>query len=1849
MSCINKSHPEFKTLLKNSKENPASLAADIGVWMDNNTSERFPTLEELNIKKTILGNLNSSINWAGLATDFETKFYKEKNTTSKKILGKLLPEVDPKSSLHQVITKLNKLDFPVKFLTKNRFDNWKGKKGSNLGAYMFMVPSTKTIYLNDGKIRNSSGEQFVKSFLHEMIHAYTINSFTGNLKGKQGKELTTLFNIAKNLDTMSGNPKDFYGFTDEYEFVSEIFTNKNFAEHIKSLVIKEDNKKTTSVWEQFIEWVTSLFFSTKSTKDELDVWSIGGEEIYKKSMELIESLVDQEIFDAEAKQTAERKKDFEERQRKNEERQRERKKISDFLSNNEEFIITEVDVDNDEGEPTIDIVDYLYGIKTMNGINTKTIMSEVEWNNLNVNEKHNILTKGSEDILPPLPDKPSEIFYQRDSGKNAQKQAKKIFFDEIQNKDLSEYDIGRINNKLKEISRSIGDVDWNVRLSAKGNYYIAGYDNNGVTYDTYFSPYADRAFSQLSSKEDSLQEGSKYNKLELKLEKWAKKNGISIRALESVVKQFPDRYNNDAVGISDFANSLIALADNRNTDTLAEEVAHFAIEMMLDTQKGTVNFLGVQDIKTLLKGVENTEVYQDVLKEYEGVYTNKLDFQKEALAKLLATQLLNQFESSQPIEIDPEESENGFWQLLKYLSEAFQTFVENVFGMNTSSRKDLENDLIPLANSILEGKTISEFQKFKGYTKADIKYQLDEELKNTPKVPENIKVSNEKIKSKESFLETARKRLQVRLQEFDRGRLGSEKQLEKFEKVISDLERNIALKEWDVAVTQFINSAAEELTILDTILQEVLDPDVDRNLSSNSIHDAREFLKMYEGLFADFKEQSYEAGFSKEKLKEFNDMVNPITILIANSQKRMNVLAKLDSVNTLTTANLDYNGEVIDKDFNPKEIGETSTTDTNKYRLWSGNLKNAASGIIRAVHSMIFNSIANVKRFTAYTARDILNSQTLFLTKYVQEALIEKDSEGNLTQGIIQEHHMGKYYKAVSNVKSQLAKKLNIKNEEGEYDYNKIIVDLLSPEDQKVYKKTWEKFYLENSIAVQKNAIKYVANDAGKLVVKTKMIKFGETKYVTEDKIKNLESKGYSVVTFTKNVPNQKYLNKDFQKKIKDPIFKSHYDLLIKTQRESIIAKLPFKYQRESLVYMNPSILKSNLDRLIASDAGSFLERIKLLGQDAILVEEDDTQFGDLNEFRKNAVPIFFTKKMDDISKLSFDIGRNIIMMSEMSENFRQMNLVSGKVSNIESTIGNREYEQGRGKNKTLRPEKGVGTTDYETIKFLKETFVLGKEMNDWSTEINISEDSVFAKAIKKITLGKIDISGKNTLSWTKMLSKFATYIRNGNLGFNAPTAFTGQLTATGDSIIQDQIGLYTTHESKNFARKIFVSELPEVLSQMGQIKQTSKMHLIMLDNEVLRTADLIQDSGRGRLLRKGTINNAMYLFYSTGDYAIKSRITVAIYDNYRLHKGQFITRENFYIKTAEESGVENNSAHKKAVSSEWSDLREKSLWNAYEQVDGALVVKENFKEFVTPELLNSVKGKIEHVTHNVDGTLSKTDKGKLAKTALGAFPLMHRGFLINLLDRKFRGNRTNFVTQEEEIGEYVASANFLREATRNALKGNMSVTGVAAAWEKLSPARKRGVYKTALDLIYLNFAAFIAGMLLKAADDDEDEENWPLQFAALLAERWVLEVSAGWSPNEFIQIVKEPVVGARVIEEISSITSIMFDDDPIESGMYKGKTKLNKWGVKRLPYGFKNIYEIQYPEEKNKFIKKMVGPGFYYTSDEQDFAFSKWLMNRFGNSDTYNFGEYDEDTKKRIMEEGISDLELEEDYNGWN
>ena len=49
--CVNKSHPEFKELLLETNINPFVLAAKVGIWMETNNTEDFPTLENLDLPK----------------------------------------------------------------------------------------------------------------------------------------------------------------------------------------------------------------------------------------------------------------------------------------------------------------------------------------------------------------------------------------------------------------------------------------------------------------------------------------------------------------------------------------------------------------------------------------------------------------------------------------------------------------------------------------------------------------------------------------------------------------------------------------------------------------------------------------------------------------------------------------------------------------------------------------------------------------------------------------------------------------------------------------------------------------------------------------------------------------------------------------------------------------------------------------------------------------------------------------------------------------------------------------------------------------------------------------------------------------------------------------------------------------------------------------------------------------------------------------------------------------------------------------------------------------------------------------------------------------------------------------------------------------------------------------------------------------------------------------------------------------------------------------------------------------------------------------------------------------------
>ena len=66
---------------------------------------------------------------------------------------------------------------------------------------------------------------------------------------------------------------------------------------------------------------------------------------------------------------------------------------------------------------------------------------------------------------------------------------------------------------------------------------------------------------------------------------------------------------------------------------------------------------------------------------------------------------------------------------------------------------------------------------------------------------------------------------------------------------------------------------------------------------------------------------------------------------------------------------------------------------------------------------------------------------------------------------------------------------------------------------------------------------------------------------------------------------------------------------------------------------------------------------------------------------------------------------------------------------------------------------------------------------------------------------------------------------------------------------------------------------------------------------------------------------------------------------------------------------------------------------------------------------------------------------------------------------------------------------------------------------------------------------------------------------------------------------------------------------------MYEGKTRLTRLGIKLLPFGRRNIYELQYPKEKLDAMKQIRGSGILYNEDDEKFDLGKYFYNFFINN----------------------------------
>ena len=688
---------------------------------------------------------------------------------------------------------------------------------------------------------------------------------------------------------------------------------------------------------------------------------------------------------------------------------------------------------------------------------------------------------------------------------------------------------------------------------------------------------------------DSTERRSPEKELNSKLLEWADTHGIKVEAIEEMIERLgPDSRFDGVVGVADLLNKVISIDPTKEKlDTLAEEVSHFATAILKDD----VSF------KRAMDNIEKTDIYKQVKKDYKDVYVREEDFKKEAVDKLLAQAIIDNFQSN--------DSTTGVIPYLKALYDKFWKWVNKVLK-KSDVQKEIKDSLYPLAKSILNNEHLGELENINNIELPETTFLQKEEETSEPEEPEDSKKDKSEREIAIEFLNDSLLNLKKRLENLKRKK-NKEEEINRVQNEIAAVEKSIKEGTLRAGILGVINTAERDI---DRIIKVLDSHKKSEKYNTDTYQGIDDFINGYLKLFSDFKDNMAYYEFDAKLREEMNEAMqqleykfNRVTVdtdmLILKSAEKIG-----DDINT------DFNGEKIDKNFNPRKILKTVGKDITSWRLLVGNWKQASSPILRAAWSLVEGSNLVVKRKAVEVATELLDAQTAMeKAGFKVNDLVEKtfDKEGNrtvTTQYLIREADWAGYISARNNHRTQMLTK---------YKYD-----------------NWQDFI---------NAYRQKEFTPKEM----KVIKAELKNFNTAHPMKAVRDENGNISHYEPSARNP-----EFKKLMSNVFVKNYYDTLLRVREESL-SKLPSRYHNNYYKYMIPGIRAQFVEKLFRKDV-SFTNNISQIFQESVFRDQDDTNFGESSELGNKMIPIYFNTMFEDTRELSTDLTRSFTIYAEMAE-----------------------------------------------------------------------------------------------------------------------------------------------------------------------------------------------------------------------------------------------------------------------------------------------------------------------------------------------------------------------------------------------------------------------------------------------------------------------------------------------------------------------------------------------------------------------------------------------------------------------
>lgn len=618
-----------------------------------------------------------------------------------------------------------------------------------------------------------------------------------------------------------------------------------------------------------------------------------------------------------------------------------------------------------------------------------------------------------------------------------------------------------------------------------------------------------------------------------------------------------------------------------------------------------------------------------------------------------------------------------------------------------------------------------------------------------------------------------------------------------------------------------------------------------------------------------------------------------------------------------------------------------------------------------------------------------------------------------------------------------------------------------------------------------------------------------------------------------------------------------------------------------SELYKAPQIKASAADTILQKkNPKGYLKRIK--EQYITTDTSQDIGFGELLQGDKyvvldfqnkevKRVPVYYNKKLDDMSQLNTNTTDSMIAYANMAVNYKHMNELADVMDLTLSMMNDRDIKQTQGRKKMFYKYK-VGdqtiTGDY-TIKGANST--LRKQL-EYFIDANVYGRR---KKLETITWQK----GENTkeFNYGKLgdsVKQYSTLVGMGLNEFSSSSNIVMGLT----QLFREAIG-----------RKYFkVSDLAWAIGEYFKLRPKNAVNAYSNNPNdkltlLLKKFDCLNDLNRdlnntsydkgllrrvlgkfnlliGNLLGEHFLRSVGMLATLKGKQVLYDKKTTSLYDVLKVED------------TVTKIGVAKNST---------------------EYIKYDIVIEEGATELNGNEIsfLDSTET-IQEVNRITQGGYADSDKGAIYEYVAGRAVMHYRQWMPALYSSRFGVDKINTRTGQIEKTDYRTAFTFLLGNIQDLLQLKFNI---ATRINELSVSEKASLRKVLFDMaLILILSTFLPNE--EAGDDEEEKYNflgisksldgddpWVINKIKLLGLRLLVENKALTPGFEMLKsntkIIKDPIASMDTIDSILGIFDIASMSDEIESGRFEG---WSRWA--------KNLYMNTPVRNIEKFINLMDG-----------------------------------------------------------